>query len=424
MSISKKPDGSYVIRYAPGGSSNRVDDAGRKVRVWPRQETLRGVSYREAVRIYKSRLGREARRRPSADHRVTFGKVAADYIDKPNMSEGGRERNRRILCKHVLPFIGDRTIESLGPLDVESYQKRRLADVSASTVNREVVVIRAVLNYGVAKDLVDRNPIRPGSVAKLSPAEADDEEAVGDVLFFERDEWRRFIRAIDDDAAWARHVAKVRNLGPVKIGVAAAEARRYGGGRRPDSAATASYRERLRGVLPVFRALLYTGSRLDEILSLKRGALDLKRGLLTIRQPKTRKYPNGRVKTVPLSDGLREVIASLPPVVSEYLFPRVDGRRHDKREVQRAFDVAKRMSGVREELTPHSLRHTFASWHAMAGTPLHTISRLLGHSDVRMTLRYAHLSPDHLQGAAGVVESVEKSGFPDPSVGREVGRAG
>jgi integrase len=338
------------------------------------------------------------------------------------MAESSRARNRTILDLHVLPMLGDLTIESLGPLDVESYQKRRLADgVCASTVNREVVVIRAALNYGEAKYLIDRNPIKPRSVAKLSSGEGEEED--GEVLFFERDEWLRFVAAIDDDTAWARYVEKVRNLGPVRIGAGAPGARRYGGGRRPDSAATASYRERLRGIAPVFRALLYTGARLDEVLGLKRAALDLNRNLLTIRQPKTRKYPNGKDKKIPLSVGLREVIASLPPVVSEYLFSRADGRRHDKREVQRAFDVAKRISGVREELTPHSIRHTFASWHAMAGTPLHTIARLLGHSDVRMTMRYAHLSPDHLQGAAGVVESVEKSGFAEHPVGRQVGRA-
>ena len=69
------------------------------------------------------------------------------------------------------------------------------------------------------------------------------------------------------------------------------------------------------------------------------------------------------------------------------VFRRLDGTAFTVREVQRAFDVAKRLSGVRMELTPHSIRHPFASWLAIAGTPLRTIQELLGQADIRMTIR-------------------------------------
>ena len=54
--------------------------------------------------------------------------------------------------------------------------------------------------------------------------------------------------------------------------------------------------------------------------------------------------------------------------------------------------------------------NTFASWLAIDGTPLRTIAELLGHSNVTMTFRYAHLSPAHLQEAVDRVAVVEKSG--------------
>src|SRR4030095_4030017 len=52
-----------------------------------------------------------------------------------------------------------------------------------------------------------------------------------------------------------------------------------------------------------------------------------------------------------------------------------------------------------KDLTFHDLRHDAASTLAMAGVPLRTIAEILGHRDMRMTARYAHLSPQHLREA-------------------------
>lgn len=68
--------------------------------------------------------------------------------------------------------------------------------------------------------------------------------------------------------------------------------------------------------------------------------------------------------------------------------------------IKKGFAAAVKKAGL-TRVTPHTLRHTAASWMAMAGVPMFEISKYLGHSDTRITeRRYAHLSPEYLQKAA------------------------
>jgi integrase len=172
---------------------------------------------------------------------------------------------------------------------------------------------------------------------------------------------------------------------------------------RPDSEATARYRERLRAAVRFFRTMLYTGWRPSEVFALTWRDVDFERGVVVIWQEKT-----GAPKTVPVSKALREVLSGLlRGVGTAPVFVRPDGSSLTKDDVERTFDLAKRMTGLRAELTIYSIRHTFASWLAIQGTPIRTIQELLGHPDLRMTLRYAHLSPAHLREAVEGIAAVE-----------------
>lgn len=91
------------------------------------------------------------------------------------------------------------------------------------------------------------------------------------------------------------------------------------------------------------------------------------------------------------------------------MFTREDGKPYGKKEIERAFAVYRSVAGLRRELTIHTIRHTFASWLVIAGTPIKTVQELLGHASLAMTLRYAHLAPVHLRGALDSLASMRDS---------------
>jgi len=83
-----------------------------------------------------------------------------------------------------------------------------------------------------------------------------------------------------------------------------------------------------------------------------------------------------------------------------WVFCKENGERYGN--VRKAFEGAKRRAGI-VDFRFHDLRHTFASHLVMAGVDLRTVQELLGHKSFEMTLRYAHLSPEHKKAALDIL---------------------
>jgi integrase len=138
---------------------------------------------------------------------------------------------------------------------------------------------------------------------------------------------------------------------------------------------------------------IYAGLRLlSEALTLRWADVDLKRGLLTVQAAYAK---SGKTRTVPLNRILRGALEKLrdgAPENAEHVFSRRDGSPY--RSIRTAFQTACRAAGLKD-VTPHVLRHTFASRLAMAGVDPRTIQELGGWSSLEMVERYTHLSPTH-----------------------------
>jgi site-specific recombinase XerD len=172
---------------------------------------------------------------------------------------------------------------------------------------------------------------------------------------------------------------------------------------------TARFLDQVRN--PKHRALvmlLYSsGLRVGEAVRLRREDLDVDHGLVKVRQGKGAK---DRV-TLLASRALEMVEAYVTAFQPEgWLFPGEPAERHlTTRSVQRVVREAARRAGLAKPVTPHTLRHSFATHLLEAGTDLRYIQELLGHRSSRTTQIYTHVTATHLSAIRSPLD-----GLPDP----------
>ena len=162
------------------------------------------------------------------------------------------------------------------------------------------------------------------------------------------------------------------------------------------------------------RALLMvlygTGMRRAEIARLKIADIDSQRMIIHVVNGK-----GGKDRDLPLSPALLETLRAhwrwLKP--RTYLFP---SRLHRDAEqpitdkiVWRVCSEARKRAGIRKRVSPHLIRHSWATHLLEAGTDLRTIQLLLGHEDLETTARYLHLSSQHLHKVANPIEDLKLS---------------
>ncbi len=132
-----------------------------------------------------------------------------------------------------------------------------------------------------------------------------------------------------------------------------------------------------------------TGLRRYNVTHLTWQAVDIERRLVWVHADEAK---GGKVISVPLSDDALEVLKAQQGQHEVWVFPWKGKPIVDPKT---GFQSALRRAKIKD-FTWHGLRHTWASWHIMAGTPLEVLQKLGGWEDTRMVLRYAHLEPGYL----------------------------
>lgn len=136
---------------------------------------------------------------------------------------------------------------------------------------------------------------------------------------------------------------------------------------------------------------LMTGARMSEILSLKWSDIHLDKGIAVVTSDNSK---SGKARSLPLNDDALAIIL-ITPRRPGFVFSRKDDGVRINDIDRRDFDNALKLSNI-YDFHFHDLRHTWASWHVQAGTPLFTLKELGGWETLEMVKKYAHLNAEHL----------------------------
>jgi integrase len=239
------------------------------------------------------------------------------------------------------------------------------------TVNSHLTMIKAALGRAAAWKLLPAHPLKD-----VKPLKTD---RTGRIRYLDADEERRLREALE-----ARDTKRLARR-------EAANVWRLERGYEPYPEDNADH------LTSIVLLAINTGLRKGEIFGLQWGSVDLVRQQLTVRGSGAK---SGQTRYVPLNTEAVDVLkqwAKTSDAADGYVFAgREEGESLD--DVKNAWlPIVKAAKLV--NFTFHDLRHTFASKLVMAGVDLNTVRELLGHADIKMTLRYAHLAPEHKAAA-------------------------
>lgn len=261
---------------------------------------------------------------------------------------------------------------------VEQLRTRWLAGgLAPASANRNITRLKGLLSRAVEWGLLEHHPL-----AKLKRLKVDQRGRV------------RYLLASEETALRAALDAREQTIRADRL---SANAWRQARDKdlMPDLQAEA-FADHLK---PLVLLSINTGMRRGEVFNLTWADVDLTGKVLTVEGETSK---SGQTRHIPLNREALEVLKGWAGKVvpAAFVFPARGGGRLDN--VKRSWEGVLKAAKV-EGFRWHDLRHTFASKLVMAGVPLNTVRELLGHSDLAMTLRYAHLAPDSKAAAVDLI---------------------
>jgi len=262
----------------------------------------------------------------------------------------------------------DTRLDEVTPWLIEKWRtKRTKAGAKTATLNRQLNPLKAMMNRAVEWGRISANPLAGAVKLKTVDSKAK-------VRYLSDEEETRLRTALDAREAKLRAQRASANTWRGERGYALLPSLANG------------FADHLK---PLVLLSLNTGMRRGETFNLTWPDVDLGMKMLTVRGEGAK---SGQTRHIPLNDEALEALKTWKRTGAAVgvVFPGEAGERMTSVRTSWAKVLQDaNVSGFRW----HDLRHTFASRLVMAGVDLNTVRELMGHADLKMTIRYAHLAP-------------------------------
>lgn len=272
---------------------------------------------------------------------LLFSDVVERYLEytELNTAQSTYQNDKYRIEANLVPFFGDTLLRSIEHEDVEAYKAMRLELVSLNTVNHELTNLSHMLKMAIKWGYLERNvmaSVERFKLTRTTPGYLSEGEVA---------------RLLD--------------------------------------AAEGTY------IYPILVTALHTGMRRAELFNLQWPDVDFAQGTITIQGKADWHTKNYKARTMQMTPVLESALLEVwrQDHRCDYVFHNKGRRRAYVDGTLRSVCCMAGLEGV----TLHTLRHTFASHLVLAGVTLREVQELMGHQSYETTLRYAHLSSEHVK---------------------------
>lgn len=288
--------------------------------------------------------------------KITFADVWAKYLKQATADRGSKPQRfeEPFFRLWISPIIGDLPLIAIAPIHLEKVKATMAkAGKAPRTIQYALAIVRQVFNYAKRHDLfTGDNPVSKVRMPKVSN---------GRMRFLTHEEAEALLDELKKSSVDVHDQALLS---------------------------------------------LHSGLRAGEVFNLTWGCVDTERGLLTLLDTKS-----GKTRAAFMTDAVKEMLTRRKRgEPTDLVFIGRGGKKIV--QISETFNRTVARLGLnagiedkRQKVVFHTLRHTYASWLVENGTDLYAVKELLGHSDFKMTSRYAHLGQNTLQMAVKGLEA-------------------
>ncbi len=373
----------FLIRVHPSGSMSYICQykRGRRINLG-KVGVITAAQAREKAMEVLSNINKGIE--PTAQKGINKPKTLQEFIEnefKPWVMAHHKRGNKTIASLiHCFSKLFPKPLTEITPAIIEQWRSKRINDgISNATLNRDIGTLKSVMTKATEWGFIQESPLKNLKLSKIDRSPK--------VRYLSVEEEMRLRQVLLE----REHQLKQERI----------NANQWRADRKYALSPEFSDDDFCDHVMPMVLLSINTGLRQGELFHLNWDMVNLSEGSLILAGGITK---NSSSRFLPLNDEGMHVIQRLyhkSALKEGLVFPSKNNKPFNN--IKRSWSSVLKNAQI-TQFRWHDLRHHFASKLVMAGVDLNTVRELLGHSDIKMTLRYSHLAPEHKVNAVRKID--------------------